>query len=191
MGRRLLILWPINYGRACRRPFYVRFWTWLSWRGKSKLPNEPPIGTLCEAKGCASASSTSNSMFPGLGFESQSRQLFCMWLQWQLILINQSIDQSIRLFKKHSPLIDRGRKLEEGKKPKKWFLTGIRTPDLETWNWNCHSTLNCSTHSTRSQTTLWRTNRESALWLPIALQCSNGCALGSLLFPRQQIHGQS
>ena len=37
-------------------------------------------------------------------------------------------------------------------------LTGIRTPDLETWNlkwkWNCHSMLNCSTRSTRSQATL-------------------------------------
>ena len=34
-------------------------------------------------------------------------------------------------------------------------LTGIRTPDLETWNlkwkWDCHSMLNCSTRSTRSQ----------------------------------------
>ena len=33
-------------------------------------------------------------------------------------------------------------------------MTGVRTPDLETWNWICHSMLNCSTRSTRSQTTL-------------------------------------
>ena len=34
-------------------------------------------------------SSISNSTFPGLGFDPQSRQFFVMWLQWQLILINR------------------------------------------------------------------------------------------------------
>ena len=34
-------------------------------------------------------------------------------------------------------------------------------------------------------------NRESALLTPYCFtQCSNGCSLGSLLFPRQQIYGQ-
>ena len=33
--------------------------------------------------------SIANSTFPGLGFESQSRQLFVMWFQWQVILINR------------------------------------------------------------------------------------------------------
>ena len=41
-----------------------------------------------------SSNSTSNSTFPGLGFESPSRQ-FSLWFQWQLISINQSINQSI------------------------------------------------------------------------------------------------
>ena len=46
----------------------------------------------------------------------------------------------------------------------KMALTGIRTPDLETWNWNCHSMLNCITRSTHAV----EENKESALWLPIA-----------------------
>ena len=45
---------------------------------------------------CGTSSSTSNSTFPGLGFESQSRQSFVMWLQWQLMLINrQSYSKNI------------------------------------------------------------------------------------------------
>ena len=79
--------------------------------------------------------SQDNSTFPGLGFESQSRQLFGMWFQWQLILINQSIDKVIhKIFSIDWPLQKVGRREKSGKK----ILTGIRTPDLETWNWKCH-----------------------------------------------------
>ena len=92
-----------------------------------------------------------------------------MWLQWQLILINQSINQSIKLFKKYSPLIDRGRKLREWKKSEKIALTGIRTPDLEThgiWSGIGTATAYCLT------------------------QCSNGRLLGTFLFSRQDNHVQ-
>ena len=45
--------------------------------------------------------------------------------------INQSINQSIKLFAKYSPLVDRGRKLKEGKKAEKWSSLGFWAPDLE------------------------------------------------------------
>ena len=73
----------------------------IFWRGKSKLPNEHPLehreaignhrapslfsstawfdcvsSVCCNSACCGSSSSTSNSTFPGLGFESHSRQFF-------------------------------------------------------------------------------------------------------------------
>ena len=162
----------------------IHLWTWLSWRGKSKLPNEHPLEHCVKQQAiigrfpplflaslvwqpveraacCDSSSSISNSTFPGLGFESQSRQLFVLWLQWQLILINQSINR--KSYSKNSlHWLTVRRKLGEGKKRKKdldWDLNPRPgTPDLETWNlrWNWHNILNCSTRSTRCQTTLER-----------------------------------
>ena len=44
------------------------------------------------------------------------------------------INQSVKLFKKYSPLIDRCRKLGGGKKAEKLPWLGFRTPDLEIWN---------------------------------------------------------
>ena len=134
-----------------------------------------PIGTLCEATGshralslfsstacfdsvssvccnsecCDRSSFISHATSPYLGFESQSRSFF---------LMTTHINQSIKLYKKYSPLTDRCRGVGRRKKSEKLILTGIRTPDLETWNlkwnYNWHSMLNCSTRSKRSQSTL-------------------------------------
>ena len=90
----------------------------------------------CSSAYCGSSCSTANSTFPGLGFEILVKAIFRM---------TTHINQSIKLLKKYSPLIGRCTKLGEGKDSEKFALTGIRTPDLETWNlmwnWNCHSTL--------------------------------------------------
>ena len=60
-------------------------------------------------------------------------------------------------------------------------LTGIRTPDLETWSlqwkWNCRSTL-------------WRKRGKVPFDAYYLTQCSNGSSLDSLLFPRQDNHVQ-
>ena len=97
-------------------------------------------------------------------------------------------NQSIKLFKKYSPLIDRWRKLRRGKKPKKWFWLGFRTPDLETWglkgNWNCHGVVDCSAPRCRGK------EEKRPLTTHCFTQCYNGCSLGSLLFPRQDNHVQ-
>ena len=65
-------------------------------------------------------------------------------------------------------------------------MTGVRTPDLETWNlrwkWN--------TRSTRSETTLWKKTGKAPNDAHYFTQCSNGCSLGSFLFPRQDNHVQ-
>ena len=78
------------------------------------------------------SSSTSNSTFPGLGFESRSRQFFVLWLQRQLI----SINQSIKLLKKYSPLIGRCRKLGKGKKAKKLPWLGFEPQTWKRGIWN-------------------------------------------------------
>ena len=77
---------------------------------------------------------------------------------------------------------------ERMKKTEKLPWLGFRTPDLETWNlkwnWNCHGVLNCRTR---------RCGGKEGKRLLIAYcftQCSNGCSLGSLLFPRQDNHVQ-
>ena len=69
-------------------------------------------------------SSISNSPFPGLGFKSQSRQLFTMWLQWQLI----SINQSIKLFKQIFSIDWSLQKVGRRKKTEKNALTGDSNP---------------------------------------------------------------
>ena len=115
---------------------------------KEQAATRKPIGTLCEAISnhkalsstacCSSSSSTSNSTFPGLGFESQSSQFFRFFSFLQRSIhgeyfFNNFIDW----------LID-------------WFIwvviqvtsqkiarSGVRTPYVETWNlqWNWHSML--------------------------------------------------
>ena len=85
------------------------------WKAVWNNRNHRALSLFSSAACCGRASSTTHSTFPGLGFEPQSRHFFVMWLQWQLI----SINQWIKLFKTYSPLIDRCRKLGEGKKAKK------------------------------------------------------------------------
>ena len=93
---------------------------------------------------CAISSSIWNSTFPGLGFESQSRQL-C-----DVTPMTTHINQSIKFFKQIFSIDRPLQKVGRRKKTEKNALTGVRTPDLETWNlkwnWNCHSV----------QTTLWK-----------------------------------
>ena len=93
---------------------------------------------------CGTSSSISNSMFPGLGFESQSRQLHVSRSGVRVPVkaifrdgtpMATHINQSIKLFKKYSPLIDRGRKLGKGKKkPKKWSWQGFEPQTWKMWN---------------------------------------------------------
>ena len=110
----------------------VQVWPWLSWRRKSKLPNDPPI-EHCEAIGNKRAQTFGKDQSMEDFFNN-----FIDWLKWVVIQVTRTI-----------------------------ALTGIGTLDLEMWNlkwdWYCHCpmTAHCFT------------------------QCSNGCSLGSLLFPRQ------
>ena len=87
-------------------------------------------------------SSTSNSVFPGLGFESQSR--FFWFFSFSTFCNGQSMEN---VFSKN--FIDWLIWVVIGVTSQKTALTGIRTLDLETWNlkwkWNC--VLNCSTRS--------------------------------------------
>ena len=116
----------------------VHPWAWLFWRGKSKLPNAHPLehsvkqwviighfpcfplqrGLDCGSSVCCHTVAVpvphQISTFPGLGFESQSRQFVC-----GVTPMTTHINQSIKLFKKYSPLIDRCWKLREEKKRKK------------------------------------------------------------------------
>ena len=133
-----------KYSRLQQTSVCAHLWTWLSWRGKSKLLNEHPLGhcvkqwaiirrfpsfplqcglTACRA--CAVAVPLQIARFPDLGLESQSKQFF------HATLMTTHINQLIKLFKKYSPLIDRCRKLREGKNRKKLPWLGTRTPDLE------------------------------------------------------------
>ena len=115
----------------------------------------------CNSPYYSSSSSLSHSTFPGLGFESQSKQFFSVFFPF-LKFLQWSINGEYFLM---ALLIDRLIWVVIGITPYRIALTEVRTPDLETWNlkwhWNCHNMLNDSTRSTRSQTTLWR---ESALW---------------------------
>ena len=54
------------------------------------------------------------------------------------------------------------------------------------WNWNCHSMVNCSTRWDTQSTPRCGGKEGKPLWWPIASHSvSNGCSLGSLLFPHQ------
>ena len=168
-----------------RRHIPLHLWTWLSWRENSKLPNEHPLDhcvkqwaiigrfpcfplqrglTVCRT--CAAIQHT--VAVPGLGFKfhvSRSGVRIPVkmtffgffpspnFLQRSIngeYFLNNSIDWLIWVVIRVTS--------------QKNALTGIRTPDLESWNlkwnWNCHSVLNCSTGSTRSQTSLWRKTRK-------------------------------
>ena len=72
------------------------------------------------------------------GVESQSRQCFCDVNRNENSY--QSINQSIKLFRKIFSIDWPLRKFGRRKKSEKIATTGIRTPDLETENWNCHGT---------------------------------------------------
>ena len=117
-------------------------------------------------------------MFPGLGFEPQSRQLYVSKSGVRTPVkttfcgvtpMTTCINQSMRLFKKYSSLIGRCRKLREGKKSgKKLPWLGFETPDLESVEFEVELEL---PHQAELQHTLDRqanhrveADRESALW---------------------------
>ena len=96
-------------------------------------------------------------------------------------------NQSKKLLTKISSINQPLQKVGRRKSTEKRILNRIRTPDLEAWNlklnWNRHSMLNCSTRCRRRQA------MRSMITYCIT-QWSNGCSLGSLLFPRQNNHVQ-
>ena len=106
--------------------------------------------------------SIANSTFPGLGFESQSRQLFVTWLQWQLILINQSIDQVIQTNILHWLIA--AESWEKGKNRKNCLDWGS---NLRPGNVKFEMELELPWCANRAV----EEKRESALWLPIAAHC--------------------
>ena len=86
------------------------------------------------------------------------------------------INQSIKLFKKYSPLIDRCRKLGKGKKAKKLPWLGF-----EPQTWKCGI---CSGTGTATARCRGKEGKRPMIAYCFT-QCSNGYSLGSLLFPRQ------
>ena len=108
------------------------------------------------------------SRFPGLGFESQSRQFYVM------TRMTTHIDQSIKLLRK---MFFVGLTVAESwgkeKSGKHCLVWGSNPRPGKTWNWNCHSTL-------------WRKRGKAPYDAYCLTQCSNGCSLGSFLFPRQE-----
>ena len=108
------------------------------------------------------------------------KAIFVMWLQWQLILINQSK----KLFKKYSPLIDRCRKLREGKEPKKLPWMGF---EPQTWKHGVCSGIGTATvrwHARHAVKPRCRGKERKRPMIPHCFtQCSNGSSLGSFLFP--------
>ena len=155
---------------------HTPLWPWISWRGKSKLPNEHPLEHCVKQKAIkgrfpsfpstawfdyvsnvsayrGSSSSISNSTFPGLGFESQSRQFFFVFPS--LNFLQRSINGEYFL----NNFIDWLIWVVIEVTSQKMALTGVRTPNLEKWIWNGTGT---ATPRCRGK------HRESALWLPIA-----------------------
>ena len=102
---------------------------------------------------CGSSNSISNYTFPGLEFESQSRSFFSVFF----LLPTFCHGRSMEIIFLHN-FIDWLTQVVIGVTSQKIASTGIRTPDLETWNlmwhWNCRNILHCSTRLTRSQTSL-------------------------------------
>ena len=118
---------------------------------------------------CASSSSNSNSTFPG--FESQSRQAFVLWLQWQLILINrQSYSKSIL----HWFSVAKSWEKEKKRKKGSWLRFEAQTWKRGIWSGIGTGTERCGGKEGKRPMIAY-----------CLTQCSNGCSLGSLLFPRQ------
>ena len=187
----------------------LHLWTWLSWRRKSKLPKEhcvnqqavmgsfpcfspqrgawfDSVSSVCAAIQRTAAVPVPHQIlrFQVWGSNPSQGNFFVMWLQWQLILINRW--NFWKIFSIDWPL----QKVERRKKSENIALTGVWTPDLDTWNWNCHSMLTCSTRSTRSQPRCGGKQGKRPMIACCLTQCSNGSLLGSLLFPRQDNHVQ-
>ena len=157
-GARFLYYWLVFMGEEWLNFFltllstHVHHWTWLSWRGKGKLPNEHPIGTLCEAIDSHRTLSLSFSTawcdqawVSRSGVRIPIKAIFRFFSSPNFL--QQSINGEYFLNNSFDWLI----RVAIGVTSQKMALTGIRTPDLETWNltwnWNWHSMLNCSTRS--------------------------------------------
>ena len=105
---------------------HVRLWTWLSWRGQSKLPNERPL------EYCVLWQFRFHFKFhvSRSGVRIPVKAIFCD-VTPRATHINQSINQSIKVFKKIFSIDWPLQKVERRKKTEKIGLTEIRTPYLE------------------------------------------------------------
>ena len=131
---------------------YKHLCTWLSGRGKSKLPNEHPLEHFFEATGNHKAFSFfSSTVWVSLRVERVLPFSILRQIKFHVSRsgvrtpvkaifsdvpsmtthINQSIDKvNQKTFSIDWPLQKVGRRIKSEKK----ILTGIRTPDLETWS---------------------------------------------------------
>ena len=120
--------------------------------------------------------------FPGLELESQSWQCFC-----DVTPMTTPINQSIKSFRKYSPLIDHCRKLRKGKKPKKLLWLGFEPRTWKRGMWRGSGTV-CwiAAHAWHAVKPRCRGKQGKRFMIAHCFtQCSSGCSLGSLLFPRQ------
>ena len=173
---------------------YWHLWTWLSWRGKGKLPNEHPwehcvkqwaiIGRFPRFPStayCGSSTSPSNSTFSKSGVRIPVKaipcfqvggsnpsqgNLFVMWLQWQLISINQSINRkSYSENILHWLTVAESWEKEKSRKNCLDWDSNPRAGNVELELPVCWM----AAHSRHTVKPYCREdNRESTLWLPIA-----------------------
>ena len=154
---------------------YFHHWTWLSWRGKRKLSNEHPL-EHCVKQQAIIGRFPSFPLQHGLTVCRACAVIQHPW-QFQFYVSRSGVRIPVKIFFSAffpSPnflpqsingeyflnnfidwLIDWLIWVVIGVTSQKIALTGIRTPDLETWNlqwyWNGHGML---TRSTGSQTRL-------------------------------------
>ena len=156
-------------------------WNTVSSNRQSKGAFPLFLSTAC----CGSSTSTSQFTFPGLGFESPVKAIFCDGTP-----MTTHIHQSKKLFKKYSPLIDRRTKLGEGKKAKNLPRLGL---EPQTWKHGSGTATVCwiVAHARYAVTPRCGGNAGKTPYDAYCFtQCSNGSSLGSFLFPRQDNHVQ-
>ena len=135
---------------------------WSNRQSKGAFPVFLYGGVCCSSACCASSAFTSKSMFPGLGFESQSRQFFS-----DVTPATTHNNQSKKLSENILNWLTVTGKLRE-KTTEKWSRLGFE-PKPGNVKFEVELELPVcwiAAHAVVEE------NRESALWLPIASQCS-------------------